>query len=121
MNDGSRTYHDGLYGLERILRMLRPDTTALLPNYPNPFNPETWIPFDLAEAGVVHVTIYDLAGRVVRSLRLGHVEQGMHRRSDSAAYWDGLNSTGEHAGSGIYIYELRAGDYREARRMVIQK
>ncbi|MAF10586.1 hypothetical protein CMK11_09050 [Candidatus Poribacteria bacterium] len=99
----------------------RPDVSALLPNYPNPFNPDTWIPFDLAEASDVTVRVYDARGREARRLRLGHLDAGVYRGRSSAAYWDGRNELGESVASGVYIYELRAGEFVERRRMVIRK
>ncbi|MDA1191189.1 MAG: T9SS type A sorting domain-containing protein [Candidatus Poribacteria bacterium] len=98
-----------------------PAQARLLPNYPNPFNPETWIPFELTEASDVSVHIYDLRGSLVKSLDLGYQTAGYHVSRTAAAYWDGRNAFGERVASGIYLYELRAGSYREARRMVILK
>ena len=95
--------------------------TALLANYPNPFNPETWIPFDLSEDADVTVNIYDVAGRSIRRLVLGRRPAGTYRGRSDAAYWDGRDDFGEPASSGVYIYELRAGASRQARRMVIRK
>jgi len=99
----------------------RPASTALLQNYPNPFNPETWIPFELSEDSDVVVTVYDLEGALIRTLLLGEKTVGRYRSRDRAAYWDGANEQGEPASSGVYVYELRAGGYREMRRMVIRK
>ncbi|MBT3269686.1 hypothetical protein HN371_21255 [Candidatus Poribacteria bacterium] len=96
-------------------------TTALLANYPNPFNPETWIPFDLSEASQVTVSVYDPHGVVVRRLDLGRLAPGAHRGRSSAAYWDGRNDFGERVSSGMYMYELRAGRHREMRRMIVRK
>ena len=95
--------------------------TALLANYPNPFNPETWIPFDLAEAAEVTVSVYDMQGALVRRLDLGSLAPGAYRRRSTAAYWDGRNDVGEQVSSGAYIYELRAGAHREMRRMIVRK
>ena len=100
---------------------IEPFRSQVLANYPNPFNPETWIPFELAEAGSVTVRIYALGGSVVRTLELGYREQGLHTDPASAAYWDGRNETGESVSSGVYVYELTAGQYRGLRRMVIAK
>ena len=99
----------------------RPATTALLPNYPNPFNPETWIPFDLSEAGDVTVRVYDMQGREVRRLVLGRRDAGAYRRRAAAAYWDGRNESGEPVASGVYVYELRTREFSERRRLVIRK
>ena len=98
-----------------------PADTTLLQNYPNPFNPETWIPFELSEDADVVVTIYDLEGSLIWTLRLGERTAGRYRSRDRAAYWNGANGQGESVASGVYIYELRAGDYRQAHRMVIRK
>jgi len=95
--------------------------TALLANFPNPFNPETWIPFDLSEDAETTVHIYDGAGRVVRRLDLGWLPAGAYRRRATAAYWDGRNAVGEAVASGVYMYELRAGNHREMRRMIVRK
>jgi hypothetical protein len=95
--------------------------TALLPNYPNPFNPETWIPFTLSNASEVTLRVYDMDGRVVRTLDLGARESGSYASREGAAYWDGRNELGEKVASGVYFYELSADAYREIRRMVILK
>ena len=95
--------------------------TALLPNYPNPFNPETWIPFTLAEESEVTLRVYDVDGQVIRTLELGARGSGSHTSRDGAAYWDGRNELGESVASGVYFYELSAGTYRKIRRMVIVK
>jgi acetyl esterase len=93
----------------------------LLPNYPNPFNPETWVPFTLGEASNVTVNIYDQAGARIRSLDLGYRLAGNHTDRSTAAHWDGRNAAGEHITSGRYFYEMLAGDYRAVRRMVVRE
>ena len=98
-----------------------PDTTVLLQNYPNPFNPETWIPYQLSEAAVVTITIYDVAGKGVRSLDLGHRAAGFYRSRSQAAYWDGRNHLNERVASGIYFYHIQAGAFSATRRMLILK
>ena len=98
-----------------------PAETALLPNYPNPFNPETWIPYQLVQAADVKLTIYDIKGAVVRQLDLGHQLAGFYTARSKAAYWDGRNTNGEVVASGIYFYQFQAGDYSATRRMVILK
>ena len=100
---------------------VEPFQTRLMANYPNPFNPETWIPFELAEDARVTVRIYDLGGTVVRALELGERPMGEHADRAHAAYWDGRNQAGEPVASGVYVYELTAGDRREVRRMVVAK
>ena len=95
--------------------------TNLLHNYPNPFNPETWIPFRLAEDANVMLTIYDVGGRMVRQLDIGHSKAGIYESRDKAIYWDGRNDLGESVASGIYFYHLMAGEYSATKRMVILK
>lgn len=120
-DDGSRVYRDGIGGLGRALLAIRPSASRLLANYPNPFNPETWIPFDLSEAADVSIAVYDMEGRVVRRLDLGRLPVGRYRARGGAAYWDGRTSDGEHVASGVYVYELRAGEFVARRRLVIRK
>ena len=98
-----------------------PKETALLASYPNPFNPETWIPYQLAKPAEVSLTIYDLQGRVVRTLALGHQRAGLYHVRSRAAYWDGRNAVGEKVASGVYFYTLRAGDFTATRKLVISK
>ena len=115
------SYARGIQVLEQLARALTPDTTALLANYPNPFNPETWIPYQLAKAADVTISIYAADGHVVRMLALGHQEAGMYKNRTQAAYWDGKNQLGESVASGLYFYTLTAGDFSATRRMLILK
>ena len=98
-----------------------PAETELLRNYPNPFNPETWIPYRLAEDAFVTLTIYDPGGQVVRTLDVGHQIAAVYENRSKAVYWDGKNQLGEPVASGVYFYHLRAGDYSATRKMVILK
>ena len=109
--------------LQQILAEMRatPETTALLPNYPNPFNPETWIPYHLAKAANVTLTIYDVRGSVVRELNLGHQTAGVYESRTRAAYWDGKNALGESVASGLYFYTLTTGDFTATRKLLIAK
>ena len=109
----------GIMVLGQLLVSLTPTETELLANYPNPFNPETWIPYRLAEDAFVTLTIYDLSGRVVRTLDVGHRIAAVYERRSKAAYWDGRNEFGERVRSGVYFYHLSAGDYSATRKMVI--
>ena len=116
----------GVALLETLLALLTemraiPDQTALLPNYPNPFNPETWIPYHLATDANVTLTIYDVRGNVVRELMLGHQSAGVYESRRRAAYWDGRNHLGEPVASGLYFYTLTAGDFSATRKMLILK
>ncbi len=104
-----------------LLSSMIPERTSLLPNYPNPFNPETWIPFELAEEASVTIHIYDLAGAMVRTLVLGSMPVGVHAGRDDAAHWDGRNEQGEPVGSGVYLSEIHAGTHRAIRRMTVRK
>ena len=90
-------------------------------NYPNPFNPETWIPYQLSDSAPVTITIYDMAGAVIRRLDLGQQAAGVYASRGRAAYWDGRDQQGETAASGVYVVQLRAGAYRESRRMLLRK
>ena len=120
-SDGSAKYRNAIALLEAFLAATRPEETMLLANYPNPFNPETWIPYHLADASNVHITIYDTRGVVVRRLDLGHQREGYYTSRSRAAYWDGRNHVGERVASGIYFYQLEANDISRLRKMVILK
>ena len=100
---------------------VRPQETILAQNYPNPFNPETWIPYQLSESTEVSIQIYDVSGRLVRTLDLGWQPVGSYMTPSSAAYWDGRNAVGERVASGIYFYTLQTSDFAATRRMVILK
>ena len=95
--------------------------TALLQNFPNPFNPETWIPYQLGDDALVTLSIYNQSGHIVRTLDIGHQKSGVYLDKASAAYWDGRNQNGERVTSGAYYYQLRAGEYTATRRMLIVK
>ena len=109
--------------LKTWLSRMKPSITEtkLLPNYPNPFNPETWIPYQLAEAARVQIRIYDVVGHLVRELDLGTKLAGSYLSKPQAAYWDGGNDMGETVSSGVYFYTLEAGNYRRTRRMIIAR
>ena len=115
------SYERGIEVLEQMVRELIPQTTALLPNYPNPFNPETWIPYHLAKASHVQIIIYDARGHGVRSLDIGYQPEGYYATQRRAAYWDGTNERGETVASGTYFYSLTAGDFSATRKMLILK
>ena len=115
------TSQKGIHFLEQLLATLIPKETALLANYPNPLNPETWIPYQLSEPTNVRLTLYDINGRVVRDLDLGHQRAGKYESRSRAAYWDGRNAVGESVASGVYFYTLTAGEFTATRRMLILK
>ena len=97
------------------------DRTALLRNYPNPFNPETWIPYQLAAPADVTVTIFSTDGQLVRTLALGHQVAGVYASKSRAAYWDGKNTQGERVASGLYFYTFKAGEFTATGKMLILK
>ena len=107
--------------LEKRAAELNPKKTTLLANYPNPFNPETWIPYRLAKAADVTLTIYAVSGQPVRTLALGHQRAGSYLNRTRAAYWDGRNAFGEPVASGVYFYHLSAGDFSATRKMLVAK
>ena len=111
----------GIAVLEHLLATLRPVKTVLLANYPNPFNPETWIPYQLAKPADVTVAIYSANGKLIRRLVLGQLPAGVHQDKGRAAYWDGKNAQGEPVASGVYFYTLSAGDFTATRKMLILK
>ena len=121
VDDGSLTFQRGINNLERLLALFIPEETALFHNYPNPFNPETWIPYQLAKPAEVTLTIYATNGAIVRTLVLGHQPAGIYQYRSRAAYWDGKNELGEPVASGIYFYTLTAGDFNATRKMLIRK
>ena len=111
----------GVRFLEQLLAILTPKETVLLANYPNPFNPETWLPYRLAEPAEVTVRIYAANGSLIRMLALGHLPAGIYEGRSRAAYWDGRNALGEPVASGVYFYTLSAGDFTATRKMLIRK
>ena len=120
-NDGSIAFQRGIANLQRLLASLIPEKTVLLANYPNPFNPETWIPYHLANPSDVQITIYDTRGSIIRCLELGHQHPGYYATKERAAYWDGRNEIGERVANGVYFYQLQADQLSLLRKMVILK
>ena len=115
------TAQRGITMLESLLVALTPKETALLPNYPNPFNPETWIPYQLAKRADVSISIYSAEGKLVRTLKLGEQAAGVYVSQNRAAYWDGKNEASESVASGVYFYTFKAGDFTATRKMLIRK
>ena len=120
-DDGSLTFRQAITNLELLLSLFIPEETALLHNYPNPFNPETWIPYQLSEPTEVTIRIYATSGVLVRTLALGDQPAGIYQYRSRAAYWDGKNGVGESVASGVYFYTLTAGDFTATRKMLIRK
>ncbi len=115
------SYERGIQVLEQLLSTLIPKSTMLLANYPNPCNPETWIPYRLSKPSDVQISIYDSRGSIVRILDIGHRSAGLYQTRTQAAYWDGTNEMGESVASGIYFYTLTAGKFTATRKMLILK
>lgn len=126
--DGSDEFQKGIRNLENLLISLTTKKTVktvkktvLFANYPNPFNPETWIPYQLAAPTEVVLTIHSATGKVVRTLALGHQSAGVYKTRSRAAHWDGRNEVGESVASGVYFYTLTAGKFTATRKMLILK
>jgi hypothetical protein len=100
-------------------RVMIPKHNSLLQNFPNPFNPETWIPYQLAEDSEVTVRIYSVTGQLIRTIDLGYREAGSYMTRDSAAYWDGKSEAGEPVASGVYFYSIQTGGYGATRKMTV--
>ena len=111
----------GIFVLEQLLETLSPKETALLPNFPNPFNPETWIPYRLASSSDVKIAVYNTNGVLVRQWDLGHQEAGFYTDRHNAVYWDGRNQHGQLVASGVYFYSLTAGEFTTTRKMLVGK
>ncbi len=121
-DDGSIAFREGIANLQTLLETITvPNKTVLLVNYPNPFNPETWIPYHLAASTEVKLAIYTVNGTLVRTLALGHQVAGIYQSRARAAYWDGKNEIGEPVASGIYFYTFSAGDFTATRKMLLMK
>ncbi|MDE0481797.1 MAG: leucine-rich repeat domain-containing protein [Candidatus Poribacteria bacterium] len=120
-NDGSQAWQQAIEKLEQLTALLIPEKTTLLANYPNPFNPETWIPYQLAKPADVTISIHAIDGTHIRTLDVGHQPIGIYQARSRAAYWDGKNQLGELVASGLYFYTLTAGDWTATRRMLIVK
>ena len=121
LNLTDATSQRGILFLEQLLAALTPKETALLANFPNPFNPETWIPYHLAKDTDVTLHIYAVNGTLVRTLALGHQAAGRYQNRSRAAHWDSRNAFGEKVASGLYFYTLTAGDFSATRKMLIRK
>ena len=121
VNSDLPAYKRGITVLKHLLSLLIPEKTTLLPNYPNPFNPETWIPYQLVEDSDVTIHIHSANGQLIRTLELGNKMKGFYHKPNRAAHWDGKNEFGEPVASGIYYYTLTLGTITDTRRMVIRK
>jgi len=104
-----------------VSQKLLPTHTTFLQNFPNPFNPETWIPYQLSKEADVNISIYNIKGQLIRKISLGHKQAGYYLDKSKAAYWDGKNNAGEKVASGTYFYQIWAGDFKAMRKMFILK
>ena len=117
----SPTVEKGIAFLEQLLATTIPNETRLLKNYPNPFNPETWIPYQLAIDAHVVISIYDVRGNLIRKIDAGYQNAGTYIDRNNAAYWDGRNENGESVASGVYYYTMSVGNVRATRKMLLRK
>ena len=118
---GATDIHNAFLSVQMRVGNVLPKETILAQNFPNPFNPETWIPYQLSQDANVTIQIYNVSGHSVRTLNLGHQSIGSYMTASTAAYWDGKNSIGESVSSGIYFYTLKTKDFSATRRMIILK
>ena len=98
-----------------------PTTNKVLANFPNPFNPETWVPFQIKQESVVTIHIHNSAGQLVRTLEVGSRAAGVYDTKERAVYWDGTNEQNEPVSSGTYFYTLQAGDFQSTKKMLLLK
>ena len=105
------------HGLVKVV----PQETALAPNFPNPFNPDTWIPYQLSKDARVIIELYSVSGKLIRVLDLGYKEAGFYTQKSNAAYWNGRNQVGEKIASGVYFYHLKAGKFHATRKLLVTK
>ncbi len=97
------------------------DKTKLFSNYPNPCNPETWIPYQLSVDTKVKIMIHSLKGDIVRVMDLGYKPAGKYIDQSKAVYWDGKNESGEMVSSGIYYYTLLTDNFSQTKKLVIKR
>ena len=120
-NDGSLKYQRTLAFLQSLLALATPQETRLLANYPNPFNPETWIPYQLANGTDVQILIYDAKGTLIRELKLGYQPEGYYTEQNQAAYWDGRNAFRRARRKRYLFYQLQTNEASALRKMLIVK
>ena len=107
--------------LSLVVGDVHPEQTRLAQNFPNPFNPETWMPFQLSESSFASIKIYSATGHLVRTLDLGMKPAGFYMTRSTAVYWDGRNDVGEHVATGVYFYTLKTDSFAATRKMLISK
>ena len=114
IDDINLTFTGGSTGVDGALE--GPRTFALGQNVPNPFNPVTVIRYQLPHAADVKIDVFNIAGRLVKTIVDEHQEAGYKEGA-----WDGTNEAGEKVASGVYMYRMEAGDYTSKRTMVLLK
>jgi hypothetical protein len=105
--------------IKKLISSVKISKTMTFPNYPNPSNPETWIPYQLSEDSDVVIRIYSLNGNLVKTIDLGHKKSGVYLTRDTSAHWDGKNESGDSVSSGIYFYSFKAGNYYVVRKIMV--
>lgn len=110
---------DGI--IDEYMATNKPSEFTLYQNFSNPFNPDTWIPYQLADDEDVKIRIYDASGQLVRTLDIGQKPAGFYANKSKAAYWNGKNEDGEQVSSGVYFYTIQAGDFTATRKMILIK
>ena len=85
-------------------------------NYPNPFNPTTQISFEMPERSIVRLEVYNILGQKVRTLVSNELNAGLH-----TCEWNGLNDAGQRLSAGVYVYQLKAGDFTQTKKMLLLK
>lgn len=122
-NDGKITSNDVIIIIRKAAGLLTPinlpESCKLMQNFPNPFNPETWIPYQINEPAKVVIRIFNINGELIRELDLGYKLPGIYKCRNTAAYWDGKNEAGEYTAGGVYFYSMQAGKFQETKKMII--
>ena len=116
-----RSETEAVTPLDKQLTTWASQKTALLQNFPNPFNPETWIPYQLAVDASVEIVIYNARGQLIRTLVTGRKPAGSYLGKKKAIHWDGRNQRREKVASGMYFYTLTAGDFSATRKMIVAR
>ena len=98
-----------------------PREFRLLQNFPNPFNPETWLPYQLARSADVIIRIYNNKGELIRTINLWTKNAGVYTSKNKSAHWNGRSQTNEPASSGVYFYQIKAGNFIATRKMILLK
>ena len=112
--DPSEVVNIALLSLEDIYGL--PEDFAIHQNYPNPFNPATTLRYDIPESGTVSILIYDMMGRIVKTLVNSSQTTGY-----KSVQWNATNDRNEPVSAGLYLYTIQAGEFRQTKKMVLLK